>query len=100
MLPQQVCPELTHEAVEYEESSASDGTGPLCMVLAIDVQTSQQQMESLKKALLEVCLLMGSPKAHTHVFYMFGSSTGLMVWMISHQQLASQSGLRVPLALI
>ncbi len=54
MLLQQVCPELTHEAVEYEETSASDVDGPLCMILSIDTQTSQQHMESVKQALLEV----------------------------------------------
>lgn len=64
MLLQQVCPELTHEAVEYEESSGSDVEGPLCMILAIDTQTPQQQMEPLKQALLEVRFLMSSPTAH------------------------------------
>ncbi len=98
MLSQQVCPELTHEAVEYEESSASDVEGPLCMVLAIDMRTSQQQMDSLKQALLEVCLLTGGTKAHMHVSYLSSYTTELMSRILSHQRLASQSSLGVPLA--
>ena len=57
---QQVCPELANEGVEYEEPSeeTSGVDGALCMMLAIDTRISQQQMETLKQALLEVRLLV------------------------------------------
>ena len=65
MLLQQVCPELTHEAVDYEESLPSEVEGALCMLLAIDTRTSQQHMDSIKQALLEVCPLIGSVQPQT-----------------------------------
>ena len=58
-----MCPELNNEAVDYDEPSgntADDGEA-LCMILAVDTQMSQQQMVSLKEALLEVSLFVASP---------------------------------------
>ena len=59
---QQVCPELANEAVDYEKpaSSSSDDGGPLYAMFAVDTQTSQQHLESLKEAMLEVRLLSGA----------------------------------------
>jgi hypothetical protein len=59
---QQVCPELADEAVDYEEpaSRSSDGGGCLYAVFAIDTQTSQQHLDSLKEAMLQVRFLSGA----------------------------------------
>ena len=59
---QQVCPELANEAVDYEEpaSSSSDDGGPLYAMFAVDTQTSQQGLDALKEAMLEVRLLSGA----------------------------------------
>ena len=62
-LLQQVCPELNNEAVDYDEPSgdAPDDGEALCMILAVDTQTSQQQMVPLKEALLEVRFFFALP---------------------------------------
>ena len=58
-----MCPELNNEAVDYDEPSGDtyDDGEAMCMILAVDTQTSQQQMVSLKEALLEVSLFVVSP---------------------------------------
>jgi hypothetical protein len=54
----QTCPELLVDAVDYLQQEFSPAAVPSLQpptVLAIDVTADAQDMEALKKALLQVC---------------------------------------------